>query len=150
MDAIKLIKEDHERVEALFKKFEEAGSNAHKTKRDIADRVIEELSVHASIEENVLYPKMQELGGKFEDMVTEANVEHGEAKKALTDMMGLDAEDPLLDAKMAALIGGVRHHVEEEESEMLPSLREAVSREDLDMLGEQLAEAKKTAPRQPA
>jgi hemerythrin-like domain-containing protein len=150
MDAIKLIKRDHDTVEALFKRFEAAGSKAYKTKRQIADRVIEELTVHAAIEEQVLYPAMERLGGEFSDLVHEADVEHAEAKNALRAMVGLSGDDPLLDAKMSALIGGVRHHVKEEEEEMLPKFKKALSREELDSLGEQLQEAKKTAPRSAA
>lgn len=149
MDAIKLIKDDHKTVEGLFRKFEQAGSRAYKTKRQLADRVIEELSAHAAIEEAILYPRMRKLGGQFEELVREADVEHAEAKKALSELVPLKADDPLLDAKMAALIGGVRHHVKEEEEEMLPKFRDSLSPQELEELGEQLAVAKETAPTRP-
>jgi hemerythrin superfamily protein len=149
-DAIKLIKKDHDTVEALFKRFEAAGPKAYKTKRQIADRVIEELTVHAAIEEQVLYPAMRRLGGEFGEMVHEADVEHAEAKSALRAMVGLGGDDPMLDAKMAALIGGVRHHVKEEEEEMLPKFRKALSQKELEQLGVRLKEAKKTAPKSAA
>jgi hemerythrin superfamily protein len=150
MDAIALIKTDHKTVEALFKRFEQAGSKAYKTKRQLADRVIKELSVHAAIEEKVLYPAMKRLGGEFSEMVHEADVEHAEAKNALRAMVGLSGDDPMLDAKMSALIGGVRHHVKEEEEEMLPKFRKALPREQLEDLGERLKQAKKTAPEKPS
>jgi len=143
MDAIKLIKDDHQTVEGLFKKFEEAGSNAHKTKRSIADRVIQELSIHAELEEQLMYPVMRRVLDDGEELVQEAIVEHTEAKKAMDEMSGLSGEDPLLDAKMSALIGGVRHHVKEEEEEMLPKLQKAMSREELEELGERMKQAKK-------
>lgn len=149
MDAIALIKTDHKTVEALFKRFEQAGSKAYKTKRQLADRVIKELSVHAAIEEKVMYPAMKRLGGEFSEMVHEADVEHAEAKNALRAMVGLSGDDPMLDAKMSALIGGVRHHVKEEEEEMLPKFRKALSRDQLEDLGERLRQAKKTAPEKP-
>jgi hemerythrin superfamily protein len=149
MDAIKLIKEDHKTVEGLFKRFEEAGSKAYKTKRRLADRVIKELSVHAAIEEKILYPTMKQLGGEFEEMVHEATVEHAETKNALRALVGLSGDDPMLDAKMSALIGGVRHHAEEEEKEMLPKFRQAMSRRELEELGESLRLAKRTAPTRP-
>jgi hemerythrin-like domain-containing protein len=147
VDAIKLIKEDHKTVEGIFKQFEQAGSKAYKTKRRLADRAIKELSVHAAIEERVLYPAMKKLGGEFQEMLEEAHVEHAEAKKALRAMVGLSGDDPLLDAKMSALIGGVRHHVKEEETEMLPKFRKAMSRAALADLGERLQQAKRTAPK---
>jgi hemerythrin superfamily protein len=150
VDAIKLIKADHKTVEELFKKFEEAGSKAYKTKRRLADRVIKELSVHAAIEEQILYPTMRGIGGEFEEMVHEATVEHQEAKKALAALVSLSPEDPMLDAKMSALIGGVRHHAREEEEEMLPRLRQSLSRSELEDLGERLQQAKRGAPTQPS
>jgi hemerythrin-like domain-containing protein len=149
VDAIKLLKQDHDTVEGLFKQFEKAGSKAYKTKRRVADRVIKELSVHTAIEELVLYPAMEKLGGEFQQMVEEAHVEHGEAKQALQALEGLSGDDPMLDAKMSALIGGVRHHVKEEEQEMLPKLRKEMPRQDLEELGDRLQEAKKTAPTRP-
>jgi hemerythrin superfamily protein len=150
MDAIRLLKKDHDTVEALFKRFEQAGSKAHKTKRQVADRVIKELSIHAFIEEQELYPSMEKLGGEWSAMVEEAHIEHQEAKEALQAMIGLSADDPLLDAKMSALIGGVRHHVKEEEKEMFPKLRKEMAAADLEELGERLKEAKKGAPETPA
>jgi hemerythrin-like domain-containing protein len=147
MDAIKLIKEDHKTVEALFKRFEAAGSRAYKTKRSIADRVIQELTVHVAIEEQVLYPIMQQYLPRGDELVHEATVEHAEAKKALATMTSLSGDDPLLDAKMAELIGGVRHHVKEEEGEMLPQLRKAMGTNELEELGERLRQAKKSRKR---
>jgi hypothetical protein len=82
-------------------------------------------------------------------MVHEADVEHAEAKTALRAMVGLSGDDPMLDAKMSALIGGVRHHVKEEEQEMLPKFRKALSPAELDELGKRLKQAKKTAPTSP-
>jgi hemerythrin superfamily protein len=149
VDAIKLLKNDHDTVEALFKRFEQAGSKAYKTKRQVADRVIKELSVHAFIEEQELYPSMEKLGGEFVDMVEEAHVEHAEAKTALRALVGLSGDDPRLDAKMSALIGGVRHHVKEEEKEMFPKLRKEMARPDLEELGDRLKEARKVAPTTP-
>jgi len=143
MDVIKLIKQDHETVEGLFKKFEEAGSKAYKTKRSIADRVIQELSVHAELEEQLMYPVMRRVLDDGEELVQEAIVEHTEAKKTMAEMSGLSGEDPLLDAKMSALIGEVRHHVKEEEEEMLPKLRDGMSRQELEDLGQRMQEAKK-------
>jgi hemerythrin-like domain-containing protein len=149
VDPITLLKKDHDTVEALFKRFEGAGSKAYKTKRDVADRVVKELSIHAFIEEQELYPAMEKLGGDWLEMVEEAHVEHQEAKNALRALVGLSGDDPMLDAKMSALIGGVRHHVKEEEEEMFPKLRKDMAKPDLEELGDRLKEAKKVAPETP-
>jgi hypothetical protein len=92
---------------------------------------------------------MEKLGGEWLEMVEEAHVEHQEAKDALRALVGLSGDDPLLDAKMSALIGGVRHHVKEEEKEMFPKLRKDMNPADLEELGDRLKEAKKEAPTTP-
>jgi len=58
MDAITLLKQDHKTVEQLFKQFEKASQPAQQ--RNLAKRVIEELSVHAAIEEMVFYPAVRD------------------------------------------------------------------------------------------
>jgi hemerythrin-like domain-containing protein len=149
LDPIRLLKKDHDTVEALFKRFEQAGSKAYKTKRQVADRVIKELSIHAFVEEQELYPAMEKMGGEWLELVEEAHVEHREAKDALKALVGLRGDDPLLDAKMSALIGGVRHHVKEEEQEMFPKLRKEMAAPDLEELGDRLKETRKLAPKTP-
>ncbi len=76
MDAIALLRQDHREVERLFKQFEKAGPRAHKTRRDLVDKVIKELSVHAAIEEQVFYPAIREAVSETEDTVLESLEEH--------------------------------------------------------------------------
>src|SRR5689334_8439076 len=76
MDAITLLKDDHRTVEQLFKRFEKAGDRAHAQKRKIVDRIIEELSVHAAIEEQLFYPVARATVPKTEDIALESLEEH--------------------------------------------------------------------------
>ncbi len=149
MDAIVLLKEDHKTVEKLFKEFEKAGDEAHAEKRRIADRVIEELTVHAVIEEKVFYPAAREAAPDTKDHVLESVEEHHVVVWMLSELAGLDPEDERFDAKMSVLMENVRHHVEEEEKEWFPEVRKAMGRNRLVELGERLEEAKKTATRDP-
>src|SRR6476469_7023589 len=86
MNAIKLLKQDHKAVEALFKQFEKAGENAHKQKRDLADRIVHELAVHAAIEEQLLYPAARAVDERMRDDVLEALEEHHVAKWTLKEI----------------------------------------------------------------
>lgn len=149
MDAIVLLKDDHKVVEKLFKEFEQAGEKAYKTKRRIADKIIEELTVHAWIEERIFYPAAREAVPETKDHVLESVEEHHVVLWMLSELAGMDAEDERFDAKMTVLIENVRHHVEEEEQEWFPEVRSALGRNRLTDLGEQLAAAKPTAPRDP-
>ncbi|GLW72895.1 hemerythrin [Kitasatospora phosalacinea] len=149
MDAIVLLKEDHKTVEKLFKEFEKAGDRAFATKRRIADRVIEELTVHAVIEEEVFYPAAREAAPETADHVLESVEEHHVVVWMLAELAGLDPQDERFDAKMTVLMENVRHHVEEEERDWFPEVRKAMGRNRLLELGERLEAAKETATRDP-
>ncbi|MGI9023801.1 MAG: hemerythrin domain-containing protein, partial [Acidimicrobiales bacterium] len=131
MDAIALLRNDHRTVERLFKQFEKAGPNAHKTKRQVADRIVEELSVHAVIEEQVFYPAVREAVPDAEDDVLEGLEEHHLVKWTLAEVETMDPEHERFVPKMTVLIENVRHHVEEEEGELFPTVREAMTRKQL-------------------
>lgn len=131
-EAITLLKSDHKTVEGLFKRFEKAGENATVAKRDIVDAVIRELSIHAEIEEQMFYPAVRaaEVPG-VEDMVLDSLEEHLAAKRILADREGMDPEAERLDAKVTVLMEMIRHHVEEEESDLFPAVREVLKRKAL-------------------
>jgi hemerythrin superfamily protein len=149
MDAIALLKADHAEVEKLFKRFEELGPRARKTKGDIAAKVIEALSQHASIEEQLLYPTVRERLPDEEELVLEALEEHHVAKWVLDELDGMTPDDERFDAKFTVLAESVRHHVKEEEGELFPKLRDGFTKAELDELGAALAAAKETAPTKP-
>ena len=149
MDAITLLKNDHKTVEGLFKKFEKAGDDAHKTKRDIVDKIIEELSIHAAIEEQVFYPAVRRAVKKAEDDVLESLEEHHIVKWVLSELDGMSPEAERFEAKVTVLIENVRHHKDEEEEELFPKVRKALGTKQLAELGAQLERAKKTAPTRP-
>ncbi|MFE2709259.1 hemerythrin domain-containing protein [Streptomyces mirabilis] len=149
MDGIVLLKEDHKTVEKLFKQFEKAGDGAHGEKRKIADQVIEELTTHTWIEEEIFYPAAREADPDTKDDVLESVEEHHVVLWMLSELKDLDPADERFDAKMTVLMENVRHHVEEEEKEWFPNVRKAMGRNRLTELGEQMEAAKKTAPGEP-
>ncbi|WP_030231054.1 hemerythrin domain-containing protein [Streptomyces sp. NRRL S-350] len=149
MDAIVLLREDHKTVEKLFKAFEKADDDAFAEKRRIADQVIEELTVHAVIEEEIFYPAAREAAPDTKDHVLESIEEHHAVVWMLSELADLDPQDERFDAKMTVLMENVRHHVEEEEKDWFPEVRKALGRNRLLELGDRLEEAKKTATRAP-
>ncbi|MFL5261148.1 MAG: hemerythrin domain-containing protein [Anaeromyxobacteraceae bacterium] len=148
MDAIQLIKNDHAEVDALFVRFEAAhrGGDVGEQAR-LARAIVRALSIHAAIEEQLVYPSLREAG--VEDDVLEALEEHHLVKLTLAELDGLPAEDGRFAAKVRVLIENVRQHVQEEEAELLPRLRRSLSNEQLTELGDALATAKLTAPTRP-
>ena len=149
MDAITLLRNDHKTVEQLFKQFEKAGDNAHVEKRRIVDRIIEELSVHAVIEEQVFYPVAREVVPDTEAITLESLEEHHLVKWVLSELDGMDPRHERFDAKVTVLMENVRHHVQEEQDELFPKVRDGLSRAALDDLGKALAKAKTSAPTHP-
>ncbi len=149
MDAITLLKNDHHTVEQLFTRFEQAGERAHVQKRQIVDRIIEELSVHTAIEEQVFYPVARATVPDTEDIALESLEEHHIVKWLLSELVDMDPAHERFDAKVTVLIENVRHHVKEEESDFFPKVRQQLGRNELADLGEALADAKKSAPTRP-
>ncbi|MFC4588455.1 hemerythrin domain-containing protein [Sphaerisporangium corydalis] len=149
MDAIVLLKDDHKTVEKLFKQFEEAGETAYKKKQEIVARVIEELTTHTYIEERIFYPAAREGAPDTTGHVLESVEEHHVVVWMLSELKDLDPKDERYTAKMTVLMENVRHHVEEEEKEWFPQVREAMGRKRLQELGEEMAKAKAEAPSDP-
>jgi hemerythrin-like domain-containing protein len=149
MDAISMLKADHKTVEQLFKRFERAGTRAHSDKRDLVDRVIEALSVHAAIEEQLFYPVARATVPGVEDIALESLEEHHIVKWVLSELETMNPEDERFDAKVSVLIENVRHHVKEEEANFFPMVRGELGRNALSDLGDAMAKAKKLAPTNP-
>jgi hemerythrin superfamily protein len=123
-DALKVLRDDHRKVEDLFARFEKAGDRAYKTKRRIVDQMIRELSVHAAIEEEAFYPAVRERMQQSEDEVLESLEEHHLVKLTLAELDRMEPTDERFDAKVMVMMESVRHHAkEEEEGELFPKVR---------------------------
>jgi hemerythrin superfamily protein len=139
-DAVELIKSDHRKVEQLFREFEEAGDRAYKTKQELVGQIVEELEVHATIEEEIYYPAVEAKARKDgKELIAEAVEEHHVVKILLGELGSMSSEDEAFDAKVTVLMENVRHHVEEEESELLPQSEKILGTDELTRLGEQMA-----------
>ena len=137
-DAIALLKQDHRLVESLFEEFEDAEDDQL---APIAERVCQLLTVHAQIEEEILYPNAKEAFDDEDDqLVNEATVEHAGAKDLIGQIEAMSPEDELFKAKVKVLSEYIKHHVKEEEGELFPKLKKT----DLDLqdLGGQLQSRK--------
>ncbi len=145
-DAIQLLTTDHSEVEAMFRQIESLPEGDARSK--IVEDVIRELSVHAAIEEQVLYPVMRKELPDGETLVQEAIDEHQKAKETLAAIERADAAVER-NQLLVQLMGNVRHHVEEEETELFPKLQASIAKAELQEMGGKLAAAKKMAPTHP-
>jgi hemerythrin superfamily protein len=138
-DALALLRSDHQLVQGLFEQFEKARGDERKG--DLAERICRELTVHAQIEEEILYPAAREAL-REEDLLDEAEVEHASAKDLIAQIEASRPGAELFDAKVTVLGEYIKHHVKEEQNEMFPKLRK--TKLDLKTLGERL-QARKMA-----
>ena len=138
-DAVALLKQDHRIVESLFSDFEDADEG---DQASIAERVCQLLTLHAQIEEEIVYPAAKQAleDEKDADLVNEALVEHGSAKELIGKIEGMTPDDESFKATVTVLGEYIKHHVKEEENELFPKLKKT----DLDLkeLGARLAERK--------
>jgi hemerythrin superfamily protein len=141
MDPTKFLEKDHRAVETLFKKFERAPQKEPRAKRKILDQIIEELSLHATLEEQVFYPAVRAATGE-DDLVLESIEEHDLVKGLLQQLEKMQPEEERFEAKASVLFENVRHHVKEEEGEMFPKVRKALAARELEELGERVREGK--------
>jgi hemerythrin superfamily protein len=149
VDGIELLIRDHRTVDDLFEQYENLGPEDHANRRSLVDDMIRELSVHAAVEEQFLYPFIRDEVDGGDRLAQEGIEEHQEAKEILADLEDREPSDPDFDARVRELIADVRHHVEEEEQEFFPALRTVATPEQLGDLGERLSSAKSAAPTRP-
>ncbi len=138
MDAVALLKADHRAVEELFEKYEATRGSAAKAK--LAQQICLELTIHATIEEEIFYPAVR--GEVDDDMMDEAYVEHDGAKVLIAELMEGDVGDDFYDAKVKVLSEEIRHHVKEEEGRGGIFSQAKKAGVDMAALGEQLSARK--------
>ena len=131
MDAIVMLKEEHKKVEKLFKALE-------KDDLSVVPDICEALTMHAAVEESVFYPAINKEVEDQEDDVAEAYEEHHLVKVLIAELQELDPSDQAYKAKATVLMELVRHHVEEEEGEMFPEVRSQLGRKRLQELGDEM------------
>ncbi|GGV50696.1 hemerythrin [Kitasatospora herbaricolor] len=148
-DAIVLLKEDHKEVRRLFRAFETADDDAKAVKADLVGRIVEALTVHTYIENEVMYPTVRELVPDLENDILESYEEHHVADVLCAELDAMDPDDERFDAKTAVLIDSVGRHIEEEEGDWFPKVRSALGRKELQEIGARMLEVRATAPRRP-
>src|SRR5947209_6124889 len=119
--AVAMLKEDHERVQVLFDQFE--ATKSRMAKRKIVRAALAELKIHTALEEELFYPSVRPAVGK--QLMNEADEEHHVAKLLIAELDRMDGSESHFDAKFLVLAENVRHHIREEEGEMLPKARAA-------------------------
>jgi len=139
-DVTKLLEQDHRDVEDLFAKAESTSGSA---KQQVVTKIASELTIHAQVEEDFVYPAMRDAG--LGDLVQEAEEEHQKVKDLVAQLESMDGSTAAVGPVLGELKSNVEHHVQEEESEAFPKFRSAVDESMLQTLADRVEAAKKKA-----
>ena len=142
MNAIELLKEDHDRVDKLFQKVKATKESEH---LELFEKIKAELDVHTHIEETLVYPKFIEEGDEELQKITKEGIEeHRQAKMFLRELAALTEDSEKFEPKLKVLMEDIAHHVQEEEGQMFPMVKEQFDEYTLQMLGQELEKEKKS------
>jgi hemerythrin superfamily protein len=149
LDALALIKRDHSTVKDLFRRYKGLGDGALKSKKSTMERIVKELSVHAAVEEQVFYPTVKREVPGSKRLVDHGMDEHQELKENLVRLQRMRPDGPEFDATMRQVIADVTDHVKEEENDLFPKVRKAMSKQELLDMAALMRTARKAAPTRP-
>ena len=143
MDALSLLKADHDKVKKMLAEGEKTTERGEKTRTELFARLKREITIHEQMEEQVLYPALREVS-KAKDIVLEGYEEHHVVDLLMGELEGLDVTDETWGAKALVMKENVEHHIEEEEGEMFKHARQVFDSQELDDLGSRM-ESRRTS-----
>jgi hemerythrin-like domain-containing protein len=137
MDAIKLLKDDHDKVKKLLEQLDSTTERGVKTREELFGKVKEELTVHEAIEEEIFYPALRDHP-KTKELVLEAYEEHHVVDVVMAEIAQVPYDDETWGAKLTVMKENVEHHIEEEEDEMFKQARQVFGSDELEELGSRM------------
>jgi len=144
MDALSLLKQDHDKAKDVIEEIESTGERAAKRRGELFQGLVDDLTVHERIEEEIFYPALQKHPNA-KDLVLEAYVEHGVVDTLLDEISTIDATDEKWMPTFKVFKENLEHHIEEEEGELFKKTKSAFSTVQLEDLGAQMAALKEQA-----
>jgi hemerythrin-like domain-containing protein len=142
MDALSLLKDDHDRVKKMLEELDATTERATKTRTEMLAKLKQELTIHEAIEEEIFYPAMKEHA-EAKEIILEAYEEHDVVDTIMTEIERTPVEDERWGAKLTVMKENLEHHIDEEEGEMFKQARRIFDEDSLVALGEQMAARKK-------
>lgn len=147
LDVCQVLHTDHQNVAELFFQYSELEEDENEQKDAIASSIIKELTIHAQVEEELVYPAVRKADSDSEDLMDEADTEHHVVKFLISELAAMSAGDDHFDSKVCVLGELVNHHVQEEEKEIFEILRD--SEVDLEALGQKVMKRKEELAKSP-
>jgi hemerythrin-like domain-containing protein len=141
VDALSLLKEDHDKVKEMLEKLDQTTEQAVKTREEVFSKLTSDLAVHEAIEEELLYPALKEHA-ESRDIALEAWEEHHLVNVIVGEISETPFDDETWAAKLTVMKENLEHHIEEEEGELFKQARDVIGPEGLEELGRQMAARK--------
>ncbi|MGZ8625446.1 MAG: hemerythrin domain-containing protein [Actinomycetota bacterium] len=141
MDALKLLKDDHDKVKKMLSQLDETTERAIKTRTETLAKLKEELTIHEAVEEEIFYPALKEHA-EAREIVLEAYEEHDVVDTIMAEIEATPVEDERWGAKLTVMKENLEHHIEEEEGEMFKQARQLLDKEALESLGDRMQRRK--------
>lgn len=141
MNALELLKEDHNKVKKLLEQTDSTTERGVKTRADLFSKIKREMVIHEAIEEQIFYPALKEHA-KAKEIVLEGYEEHHVVDQIMAELEGVEFESETWGAKFTVMKENIEHHIEEEEDEMFDKAREVLSKEELQDLAEKMQQMK--------
>jgi len=142
MDAFEMLEEDHENVKKLLSELEDTTERGVKTREELFAKIKQEMLVHETLEEEILYPTLKEHD-KTKEVSLEGYEEHHVVNEIMAELEETPVEDERWAAKFAVMKENIEHHIEEEEDEMFKKARQVLDQEEIEALGERMQQRKK-------
>jgi hemerythrin superfamily protein len=141
MNAIELLKDDHDKVSRLFQKVK--ATEEGEEHKELFKKIKAELDAHTHIEEKIFYPRLREEE-ELEDITLEGIEEHHQAKMFLRELASLSEDSEKFEPKLKVLMEDITHHVQEEQGIMFPKVEKVIGKEELEELGKRMEEEKQS------
>jgi hemerythrin superfamily protein len=141
VDALQLLKSDHQKVKRMLEQLDATTERAEKTRTETFERLKRDLTIHETIEEEILYPALEGFA-KTKDITLEAFEEHHVVDQIVAELETTPVTDETWGAKLTVMKENLEHHIEEEEDEMFKQARQVMDENDLSALGERMAARK--------
>jgi hypothetical protein len=136
MDALSLLKQDHDEVKKILGKLEDTTERAVKTRTELFDSFRSEMQIHEAIEEEIFYPALKQHA-ETKDITLEGYEEHHVVDLVMHELEGVPVDDETWAAKFTVMKENIEHHIDEEEGEMFPKARDVIG-DELEALGERM------------
>ena len=149
MDAMTLLKEDHQKVKKMLAQLDSTTERGVKTREELFTKIKQELVVHEAIEEEIFYPALNDHP-KTKEIALEGYEEHHVVDTVMAEIEGVAYDDEKWGAKFTVMKENLEHHIEEEEGEMFKQARQVFDQDELTQLGESMKARKEDLMRQQA